>query len=72
MNPDTLFKIIISAPPKGDEKKREFIYYVYTDCNFPERALERAIKEYQAVEYDDAPFWQEIKIIPLGGKLLKN
>ncbi len=74
MNPETLFKIQIIAPSisDGDENSRYFVYYVSEDCNFPEKAIERAINEYQKEEYSDAPFWNEIKIQPLEGKLLGN
>ena len=74
MNPFTLFKIIIKRPSNNDgkEEPEEFIYYVYEDCNFPEKVLKQVMKEYYKDEDDNALFWQEIRIVPLEGSLIKN
>jgi hypothetical protein len=65
--PEALFIVKIITPSEGD-----FIYYVEEYAGFPEKAIERAIKEYQLEEYDDFPFWQEITIRLAEGKLIKK
>lgn len=73
MNPETLFKITIILPSSDDGEREDkcSIFYINIDSNNCEKILEIVLKEYKSQQYNDDPYWKELKIEPLIGKLIK-
>ena len=73
MNPEILFKITIKCPAIEDGQKEPdiSIFYVFEDCNKPEIAIQRAIKEYHLSGSIERPYWESIKIETAEGTLVK-